>query len=129
MSDFRVLNELLDRIRYDYQFKPGDEAYLGFLNMDPSHDWSVQEYETFKDFYENKSRMLEDALELRGLEIETFGPNEVVFIMTEEPFEDYDASLYQGRTVEQVEANEKVVMALITIAIIAIIGVIANSLI
>jgi len=129
MSDFRVLHKLLDRVRGDYQFKPGDEAYLGFLNIDPSHDWSVEEYETFKYFYEKKPRMLEDALELRGLEIETFGPNEVVFVMTEEPFEDYDPSLYQGRTVEQAEANEKVVMALITIAIIAIIGVIANSLI
>jgi len=129
MSDFRVLHKLLDRVRGDYQFKPGDEAYLGFLNIDPSHDWSVEEYETFKYFYEKKPRMLEDALELRGLEIETFGPNEIIFVLTEQPFEDYDPSLYQGRTVEQAEATEKLVMASITLLIIAVIGFLATRLI
>jgi hypothetical protein len=128
MSDFRVLNDLLDRISSDYQFNPRDEDYFGFLNMDPSADWTVEEYQVFKDYYENKPLMLEEALEIRGLEIETFGPNETVFVLSEKPFEDYDPSLYQGRTVEQAEATEKLVMASITLIIIAIIGFLAGNL-
>jgi len=96
--------------------------------MDPSADWTVEEYQVFKDYYENKPLMLEEALEIRGLEIETFGPNETVFVLSEKPFEDYDPSLYQGRTVEQAEATEKLVMASITLIIIAIIGFLAGNL-
>jgi hypothetical protein len=125
MSNFKVLNDLLDRVRNDYQFDQTHELYHGFLNISPSNDWTVEESETFYWFLENNEKMLDDALELRGLMISSMGPDEIVFELSEEAF---DFSLTQGRTVSQEETNEKLVTISLTILIIIIIGVLASTL-
>lgn len=126
MSDFKVLNELLDRVRNDYQFDRSHDRYHGFLNICPSQDWTVEEYETFNWFLQNNERMLNDALEIRGLDISSMGPDEIVFdLLEKDPF---DFSLTQGRTEEQSEANEKIVMVSITIILVILIGLLANVL-
>lgn len=126
MSNFRVLNNLLDRIRSDYQFDGSHDGYHGYVSVDPTTDWTTEEYEVFTYFVNEKPLQFEEALELRGLVITQMVPGEIIFELSEE--EAFDFSLTQGRTESQEEVNEKLVTISITLLIIAIIGVLASTL-
>lgn len=122
MRDLRSLNSLIDRIRNDYEFNSNEE-YIGYLNIDPSQEWTVQEWDDMLYMIENEPDLLDDILEMRGLELQSFGPNEVIFILLEEPF----GNLYQGRTPKQVEYSSLVVNGIISIAIIVSVAVVIYS--
>jgi len=131
MKDLKTVNALIDRIRNDYQFDSSSENYIGFLNVDPSHDWTIKEWDAMLWMVENDPDLLEDILEMRGLDIEGFHNTEVIFVLTEEPFgnsEDVDLSLTQGRTEKQVQYTELVVNSIITLALITSICVVAYSI-
>jgi len=131
MKDLKTVNALIDRIRNDYQFDSSSENYIGFLNVDPSHDWTIKEWDAMLWMVENDPDLLENILEMRGLDIEGFHNTEVIFVLTEEPFgnsEDVDLSLTQGRTEKQVQYTELVVNSIITLALITSICVVAYSI-
>jgi len=123
MRDLKTLNTLIERIRNDYQFDSSSEDYMGFLNMDPSQDWTTQEYDDMLYMIENEPELLNEILEMRGLELESFGPTEAIFILIEEPF----GYFYQGRTPKQVEYSENVVNVIITAFAVLAIGVVIYS--
>ena len=116
MKNVDIVANLLDRIRADYQFDHNDENYLGFLNVDPSQDWTTEEGDAFLWLLENDQDVLENMLMERGLEIESYSQDEVVFYLTEQPFVDY--SLNQGRRPDQVEFSEKMVAYSLTAIVI-----------
>ena len=131
MKDLKTVNALIDRIRNDYQFDSSSENYIGFLNVDPSQDWTIKEWDAMLWMVENDPDLLENILEMRGLDIEGFHNTEVIFVLTEEPFgnsEDVDLSLTQGRTEKQVQYTELVVNSIITLALITSICVVAYSI-
>ena len=131
MKDLKTVNALIDRIRNDYQFDSSSENYIGFLNVDPSHDWTIKEWDAMLWMVENDPDLLENILEMRGLDIEGFHNTEVIFVLTEEPFGDIqetDLSLTQGRTEQQVQYTELVVNSIITLALITSICVVAYSI-
>lgn len=133
MRDLKTVNLLIDRIRNDYQFDSSSRDYMGFLNVDPSQDWTIEEWDAMLWMVENEPDLLEDILEMRGLSIESFGEGEVIFVLTEEPFGDKateveDLSLTQGRTKQQMEYSEMVVNAVITLALIAALAVLGYSI-
>ena len=131
MRDLKIVNLLIDRIRNDYQFDSSSGDYMGFLNVDPSQDWTIEEWDATLWMVENEPDLLEDILEMRGLSIEAFGEGEVIFVLTEEPFGDTgvkDLSLTQGRTEQQMEYSELVVNAVITLALIAALAVMGYSI-
>jgi len=112
MRDLKTLNALIDRIRSDYQFDSSSEDYMGFLNLDPSQDWTTQEYDEVLYMIENEPELLDEILEMRGLELQSFGPTEAIFVLTEEPFANWN----QGRTPNQVQYSEMVVNAILSLA-------------
>jgi hypothetical protein len=112
MRDLKTLNTLIDRIRSDYQFDSSSEDYMGFLNLDPSQDWTTQEYDEVSYMVENEPELLDDILEMRGLELQSFGPTEAIFVLIEEPFANWN----QGRTPNQVQYSEMVVNAILSLA-------------
>ena len=126
MSNFRVLNNLLNRIRSDYQFDGSHAGYHSYLSVDPTTDWTAEEYEVFTYFMNERPLQFEEALELRGLVITRMVPVEIIFELSEE--EAFDFSLTQGRTESQEEVNEKLVTISITMLIIVIIGFLASTL-
>jgi len=131
MKDLKTVNALIDRIRNDYQFDSSSENYIGFLNVDPSHDWTIKEWDAMLWMVENDPDLLENILEMRGLDIEGFHNTEVIFVLTEEPFgnsEDVDLSLTQGRTEKQVQYTELVVNSIITLALITSICVVVYAI-
>jgi hypothetical protein len=123
MRDLKTLNTLIDRIRSDYQFDSSSENYMGFLNVDPSQDWTTQEYDDMLYMIENEPDLLDEILEMRGLELQSFGPTEAIFVLTEEPFANWN----QGRTPKQVEYSENVVNAIITAFAVLAIAVVIYS--
>ena len=131
MRDLKTVNTLIDRIRNDYQFDSSSEDYMGFLNVDPSQDWTIKEWDAMLWMVENEPDTLDEILEMRGLDIEGFHNTEVIFVLTEEPFGDTgteDLSLTQGRTEQQMEYSEMVVNAVITLALIAALAVMGYSI-
>jgi len=116
MNDLKVLTSLLDKVRNDYKFDNYNE-----LTIDPTQEFTIEEYQTLKYFFDNRLDLLENELELRGLDIDGFNPNEITFVL-------YDGDLYQGRTVSQAEANEKLAMISLTFMIIIALGLLANNL-
>jgi hypothetical protein len=133
MRDLKTVNLLIDRIRNDYQFDSSSGDYMGFLNVDPSQDWTIEEWDAMLWMVENEPDTLEDILTMRGLSIESFGEGEVIFVLTEEPFGDKateveDLSLTQGRTEQQMEYSEMVVNVVITLALIAVLAVLGYSI-
>jgi hypothetical protein len=96
---------------------------MGFLNVDPSQDWTTQEYDDMLYMIENEPDLLDEILEMRGLELQSFGPTEAIFVLTEEPFANWN----QGRTPKQVEYSENVVNAIITAFAVLAIAVVIYS--
>ena len=113
MRQYNTLIRLIERIRGDYQFDPSHELYHGYLNMDPSQDWSIEEYNAFTYYFYQERNELDEILWSYGLELDHFFSEECIISLREDStdleWDQWDRNLWQGRSQKQVEYTEKVI--------------------
>ena len=126
MSDLKVLSDLIERLRQDQQFDLNSEEFMGFLNVNPSEDFTAEEFKVFKELYETQPDFLEGVLMLRGLEIQKFSDEEAIFITTEDPF--LDRTEWQGRTHLQIQTSNQLAMGALTVTLICLLSIILSIL-
>ena len=110
MKQYSTLVRLIERIRGDYQFDPSHELYHGYINMDPSQDWSIEEYNAFSHYFYQERNELDELLWSYGLELDQFISDECIISLREDSeYLEWDRNLWQGRSQKQVEYTEKVI--------------------
>jgi hypothetical protein len=130
MKQYNTLVRLIERIRGDYQFDPSHELYHGYINMDPSQDWSIEEYNAFSYYFYQERNELDELLWSYGLELDQFISDECIISLREDATEmKWDRNLWQGRSQKQIEYTEKAIeYSLISISVIVIAYFIWNSI-
>lgn len=124
MSDLKVVNAILDRICEDEQFDPWSPGYLGYINVCPIEDWTVEELDAFSRLIKIEPAVMADALSHRRLEMQTFSEGEAIFA-TLMPYNRLD---YQGRSAEQVSYSERAVMGSLTVMVVIVTAFLAYTL-